>query len=159
MGEYIKDFDKWNAVKKTANNRILPEEFFFLEREIWWASLGVNIGEEIDGKNENFERPVLVLKKLSESSFWALPITSTDKSGTYFYKTTCRGKEITISLHQIRFVSINRLLRIHARLDERTFQTVRDRLIDIMCTKEITPSAESDFGPLRKHKDMISEWN
>jgi signal recognition particle subunit SRP54 len=32
MGEYIKDFDKWNAVKKTANNRILPEEFFFLER-------------------------------------------------------------------------------------------------------------------------------
>lgn len=39
-------------------------EILFYEREIWWCSLGVNIGFEQDGTNDLFERPVLVIKKI-----------------------------------------------------------------------------------------------
>ena len=46
---YIKDYNKWNDSKKLVdgNNR----EVFGYPREVWWCSLGVNIGAEIDGKN------------------------------------------------------------------------------------------------------------
>ncbi|MFA5871014.1 MAG: hypothetical protein WC842_03995 [Candidatus Paceibacterota bacterium] len=58
--EYKKDFDSWNIQKKKINTR---EKVIFCNiREIWWCSLGVNIGSEEDGKNELFERPVLILK-------------------------------------------------------------------------------------------------
>jgi hypothetical protein len=57
-----KDFDGWNNVKKKVDTHN-TSSLYFKEREIWWASTGVNIGSESDGKNELFERPVLILKK------------------------------------------------------------------------------------------------
>jgi hypothetical protein len=57
---YSKAFDEWNSAKKLAdasNRRV-----FGYPREVWWCSLGVNIGAEIDGKNENFEKIKNVFK-------------------------------------------------------------------------------------------------
>ena len=36
----------------------------------------VNVGYEIDGKDRNFARPVIVLKKYNQYSFLALPLTT-----------------------------------------------------------------------------------
>jgi hypothetical protein len=58
---------------------------YFYDREIWWASLGSNIGYEEDGKNRRFERPVLVLKRFNHNMLWALPMTSQARSSEYFY--------------------------------------------------------------------------
>ena len=55
-----KDFDKWNERKKALNDR---ERILFNPREIWWCSFGVNIGSEQDGSGDNFERPVIIIKK------------------------------------------------------------------------------------------------
>ena len=66
--EYTKNFKAWSKKKEFIEKRVLPDDFYFLEGEIWWAVLGVNIGHEIDGKNDMYERPVLVLKKISEST-------------------------------------------------------------------------------------------
>lgn len=51
----MKNFDSWNELKKGLENtnRLLDKEFFFHEREIWWTSLGLNLGHEQDGKNNN----------------------------------------------------------------------------------------------------------
>src|SRR6185369_4104731 len=73
---YIKRFDDWNHKKKQLESRILDESFFFLNREVWWTATGVNIGKEMDGKNDNFERPVLILKKFDEDNFLGLPIST-----------------------------------------------------------------------------------
>ncbi|MDK2948964.1 MAG: hypothetical protein PWQ56_129 [Patescibacteria group bacterium] len=43
-----KSFDEWNEDKKKLNK--LNSKFFLHEREVWWCSLGVNIGYEADGK-------------------------------------------------------------------------------------------------------------
>ncbi len=69
-----KDFDTWNKMKKELNR--LPIDRFAHAREIWWCSLGLNVGAEIDGKNENFERPVIVLKVYNVETMLVLPITS-----------------------------------------------------------------------------------
>jgi len=37
---------------------------FFNQREIWWASLGQNIGDEENGKGVNFMRPVIIIIKI-----------------------------------------------------------------------------------------------
>ena len=56
-----KDFDKWNEKKKQIDAKGCGP--FFHEREIWWSSLGFNVGFEQDGKGEKFGRPVLVFKQ------------------------------------------------------------------------------------------------
>lgn len=55
-----KDFEVWTKIKKESHlkeNRIL-----FKERDVWWCRLGVNIGDEEDGKGDSFLRPVLYKK-------------------------------------------------------------------------------------------------
>ena len=79
-----KNFKKWHSIKALLDKK--KKEIYFKEREIWWCSLGLNIGFEQDGKNYRFERPVLILKKFSKDLFWALPSTSQDKTGEYYYQ-------------------------------------------------------------------------
>jgi hypothetical protein len=42
---YAKDFDHWNDAEPSA---VQPIDFVN-ERQVWWASLGINIGSEQDG--------------------------------------------------------------------------------------------------------------
>lgn len=137
--KYIKNYDKWNQRKKTLYNKILPDSFFFLEREIWWASVGVNVGHEIDGKNDDFARPVLIFKKISEDTLWALPLSSAEKEGNYFYNIMQGGKKRVVLLLQIRFISANRLLQLISRIDENEFALIQDQIIGIIRGKEETP--------------------
>jgi mRNA interferase MazF len=69
------------------------------EREIWWCSLGKNIGNEQDGKNNNFERPVLVLKK------WNKDFSDEENQGSYFMLTQVRvfsSKRLVRKLNVVR---------------------------------------------------------
>jgi hypothetical protein len=67
-----KDFDRWNKKKKILNSDAEP--LYFREGEIWWVHLGVNVGYEMDGKQDNFARPVIILRKYNKYSFLALPL-------------------------------------------------------------------------------------
>jgi len=110
MGNSSKDFDKWNELKKKLHIR--NEEILFHEREIWWCSIGLNIGFEEDGKNRLFERPVLIIKKFNKYVLWVLPLTRSKKSGGYYYRIA-QGDEddSVIILSQLRLISSKRLLR------------------------------------------------
>ncbi|HET9583286.1 MAG TPA: type II toxin-antitoxin system PemK/MazF family toxin, partial [Bradyrhizobium sp.] len=55
------------------------QRLYFHEGDIWWIHLGVNVGYEIDGKQREFSRPVVVLRKYNQYSFLALPLTTNDK--------------------------------------------------------------------------------
>ncbi len=59
-----KKFDDWNKAKKTIND--IGEYKLYHTREVWWCSLGVNVGFEQDGSKDEHRRPVLVLKGLSK---------------------------------------------------------------------------------------------
>jgi mRNA-degrading endonuclease toxin of MazEF toxin-antitoxin module len=139
MDEYIKDYDKWSTVKKMTDEKAMPEDFFFLEGEVWWTALGVNIGHEIDGKNELFERPVVILKKLNEDLLWILPITTTERDGEYFHKITHKGRLYTILL-QIRTISNKRLLRLAYRISNDDFMTIREKIHVILGSIRTIPS-------------------
>lgn len=114
-----KDFDKWNNLKKIFEKE--ERKFFAHPREIWWCSLGINLGAEIDGKNDNFERPVLVTNVYNRETMLVLPITSKEKKDKFHYKIFVKIKDIKtgeyqerpvwIKLTQARVISNKRLLR------------------------------------------------
>ncbi len=128
--EIIEKFKKWIKLKI----RIYcsePKDRYFYDREIWWASLGANIGFEQDGKNDNFERPVLVLKKFNKDVLWILPLTSKDKNTKnkkYYFQTKDKEEVSFIILSQLRLISSKRLLRHLRTLPEEEFNEVRKRV-------------------------------
>ncbi|MCA9353767.1 hypothetical protein KC842_02765 [Candidatus Nomurabacteria bacterium] len=73
----MKNFDSWIKEKKNINNNGTKK--LFHRREIWWACFGINIGREQDGRGDNFERPIIILKKLSQDTFICLPLSTKKK--------------------------------------------------------------------------------
>jgi mRNA interferase MazF len=106
--KYIKEFDLWNAKKKEIKQSNV--ERLCREREVWWCALGVNIGLEQDGRNELFERPVLILKRYNKDLILILPITSTEKDNIYYVKIS-GVMTSSVILSQIRSIDSKRLLR------------------------------------------------
>lgn len=79
-----KDFDAWNKLKKKIDGDTI--DFYVNQRQIWWCSIGLNVGSEQNGHGDNFERPVLVLRKYSAGTFLGIPLTSKRKEGNYYFK-------------------------------------------------------------------------
>lgn len=57
-----KDFDAWNENKKRLH--VEGENKLYHKQEVWWCSLGVNVGFEQDGTGIDGQRPVLILKSM-----------------------------------------------------------------------------------------------
>ncbi len=104
-----KDFQAWHAVKSGIDRR--ERSLDFQEQEIWWCSVGLNVGSEEDGKNETFERPVLVFRKFNRELFWGFPMTSRLKGGIFHHAFPLHGVTRTVILSQIRTFSSKRLIR------------------------------------------------
>lgn len=69
-----KNFDKWNEIKKKLD--VSERSVEFNEREIWWCSIGINVGSEQHSQTEDFSRPVLVIRKFTRDIFWGIPLTT-----------------------------------------------------------------------------------
>src|SRR3990167_3366795 len=78
-----KDYAEWHS-RKTEIEHLGETRLFFHEREVWWCSIGHNVGFEQDGKGEKFARPVLVFKKFNKEVFWALPISTRIKKSKFY---------------------------------------------------------------------------
>ena len=105
-----KDFHDWSVLKETLNSQnCVP---FFKEREIWWCSLGVNVGHEQDGKNEEYSRPVLVVKKFSHRLFWGVPLTTKIKDTPHYHKFVFKGREQSAMLSQISSIWLPSTMRL-----------------------------------------------
>ncbi len=71
MGAYRKDFAGWTERKLQLQRELKTK--FFSEREIWWAAIGHNLGDEEDGKGLDYTRPVLVLRKFNQTCLGNTP--------------------------------------------------------------------------------------
>lgn len=122
-----KDFDRWNSKKKNFDSdEKIP---FYNEREIWWCSLGVNIGFEQDGTGDNFDRPILVIKGFNKNTFLSIGLTGKKKVGKYyFYLGKVEGRDSTAILSQIRLIDTKRLIRKIETLNEETFSKLQEEI-------------------------------
>jgi len=109
--KYIKHFDGWIKQKKKLDSNDGTDSLYIKEREVWWISIGVNVGAEIDGKNELFERPVLIFRKVGRTQFYGLPLTSKEKSGPFYRLVHYGDSAGNVCLSQLRVLSTKRLIR------------------------------------------------
>jgi len=119
---YIKNYNKWNTRKQALNEKDANQ--LFHEREVWWCALGVNIGSEQDGKNDDFERPVLIFRKINADRLLILPISTKIKNESDRLTTSIAGQDSQILISQIRMISSKRLLRRNGWLKISTYNQV-----------------------------------
>jgi mRNA interferase MazF len=127
-----KDFDLWNDDKKRIDK--INKIFYFKEREVWWCSLGVNIGYEADGKNQQFVRPILILKTFGNGTCWMLPLTSVKKENPYYYECLIQGaiEKSYIVLSQIKLISNKRIIKKMGMISREDFQKVKKEITRIL---------------------------
>jgi len=114
--ELIETFANWTKMKIRVHASETDKDVYFKEGQIWWASVGQNIGVEANGKNKNFERPVIILKKFNEHSFLGVTLSSKEKVGKYYLKLKdIKGVSNIVNLSQMKNMSTKRLLR---KIDE-----------------------------------------
>lgn len=125
MISMVKKFLEWIKLKEKLHYSTYKPPMF-TEREIWWASIGENVGKEINGKSELFTRPVLIFKKLSRETFMGIPTTSQSRKGSWFVAVSYAGYQVCVILSQARVIDAHRLSSRLGRLDERDFKKVKE---------------------------------
>lgn len=117
----------WMRLKLKIN--LSERKVFPRRKEIWWVSLGKNIGVEIDGKHSSFERPVLVINAFGIDSFLVVSLTSQPKIGKYYFDYINNdNQKRVINLSQLRTVSCLRFIRKIEVIDDNNFQIVIDKI-------------------------------
>jgi len=130
----VKRFLEWIKLKEKLHI-LSSKPPLFKESEIWWCSLGENIGREINGKSDLFSRPVLIFKKLSSDTFLGLPTTSQDRKGSWYVEITYGGKIVTVILSQARVLDYKRLSSIIGKIDSANFKKVKVGFRDLFLPK------------------------
>lgn len=128
---YEKDFKKWITFKDHLDKRNLPMDFNVHEGDIWWTSLGVNIGSEIDGKNHSFERPVVIVKFINRSTVYVVPMTSKYKNNNHHFEISYMNKKGWVIMSQLRLVSTKRLLRKISKISSPELDSMKLFLVSL----------------------------
>lgn len=123
----VKNFDEWNLFKK-ALEKSDSNKIYFYEKEIWFCSIGLNIGSEQDSRNKRFSRPVLVLKKCNRHTFIGIPLTSKISDFSDRVQINIGEVKAVVLLSQLRLFDTKRLLRKYHVLSTDDFEKVRQSL-------------------------------
>ena len=125
MKPVIKRFLGWMRLKEKLHRSVaIPP--LVKESELWWASLGENVGSEINGKDKLFSRPVVIIKKLTHSFYLIAPSTSQPHLGTWYVPVTFSEKKMFVCLHQTRTLEYRRLSTRIGQLDSNDFSKVKE---------------------------------
>lgn len=128
---YIKDFLGWHNLKiRLDGDNNLPT---FKEREVWWCSIGVNIGHEIDGKTPGkYNRPVLILKKFNQNLFWGVPLTTQVKINRYYIPIDFKGKNQCAMITHLRLYDSKRITHMVGNLPEPDFEKIKQAVKNLL---------------------------
>ena len=135
---YVKRFLEWIGLKERLHNK-LPQAPHVSEGDIWWASVGENVGSEINGKSRLFSRPVVIYRKLSHGFYLVIPVTSQARTGNWYVPFRQGGKADTACLHQTRAIDYRRLSSRLGELDDEDFRRIIEGFYKLYFHKKIPP--------------------
>ena len=121
----LKRFLEWFSLKEKLHSAESKPPLF-KEGEIWWCALGENVGIEVNGKGKPFSRPVYVYKKLSANGFLGIPLSTSDKVGTWYAEINFQGKKAVANLAQCRVLSHLRMYEKMGALDETDVEKIKN---------------------------------
>jgi len=119
-----KDFNSWNILKQNIDSeRNRPS---FKQREIWWCHIGLNIGDEENGKGKSYQRPVLVLRKFNNHIFFAVPLTTRVKDNPLYHKIHFKGKDQCAMLSQAKTLESKRIINKMGKITTEEFKKLKE---------------------------------
>ncbi|MFH1170118.1 MAG: type II toxin-antitoxin system PemK/MazF family toxin [Candidatus Vogelbacteria bacterium] len=121
----MKKFLEWIGLKEQLHNQ-KHRPPLVSQGDIWWASVGENIGSEMNGKSKLFSRPVIIFKKLAHDFCFVIPTTTQIKNGTWYVKFRHQEKEMAACLHQARAIDCRRLSSKLGTLDDEDFTRIKN---------------------------------
>lgn len=125
-----KDFVGWHNVKVEFSS--LDHSPTFKEREVWWCSIGINIGHEADGKGKIYNRPVLVVRKFNVNLFWGVPLTTPIKDNPYYFEIDFMNKKQCVMLTHLRLYDGRRLTHKMGQMPTEAFGKIKNSLKNII---------------------------
>jgi len=127
----------WHELKSSLSDQ--KKDVFFRERDVWFCHLGFNLGSEQNGIGKNFVRPVLILKKFNLDTFYAIPLTSKQKEGRFYFSFSFKEKESTALLSQIRLLDRKRLDRKFGVITQKDFSSLQKKISGLLFSKSDPP--------------------
>jgi mRNA interferase MazF len=125
----MKDFDKWNEFKKRIDEDNNMPANFPKEGEVWMSNVGINVGFEQNGNEDNFTRPMLIIKKFNNHMFWAVPLSTKQKNFDFYFNfTDLNNQKVSVILAQMKLVSVKRLKRDIYIMPSDLFKEIKGRL-------------------------------
>ncbi len=125
----MNNFDAWNELKKKIDIEESSPDRFPKEGEVWMSALGKNIGFEQNGSEDNFSRPVLVVKKFNNHMFWVVPLSTKQKDfDFYFNYADPNGQKVSAILAQMKLLSVKRVERKLYDISKELFDGIKQRL-------------------------------
>jgi len=123
----MKDFQNWHN-KKTEIDDIEKRPFFH-EREIWFCHVGANVGFEQDGVGNDFQRPILIIRKFNNEICWAVPLSKTNKRGEYYFAFKFDNLVTSVVLlSQIKLLDAKRLSRKIGEVNKDEFAQIINKI-------------------------------
>jgi len=129
----MKDYKDWMRVKTLINNEAPIRSI--KEGDVWWAAMGENVGVELDGKNEKYSRPVVVLKKHGKFCFTGVPLTSREHDGSWYVSFEFQMKKQTAVLLQTKLFDVRRLYERIGRVPNSDLKMILEHYIGLLCEK------------------------
>jgi len=123
-----KDYSEWNKKKKELNSLKTRPDFH--SRDIWLCHLGLNIGDEQDGlANDDFIRPVVIVRKFNSNLCSVIPLTRTVKDSPYYFQFSFIENEISSAiLSQHRPIDSKRLRKKIGFISKGNFRQLTEKL-------------------------------
>jgi mRNA interferase MazF len=126
----MKKFNEWNEVKKEID--LCEKSIIFKERDIFWVSIGENIGYEQNGKGEIFSRPVVIVKRFSRNMFFGIPLSTQLKEGNFFFEFELSGVKSNALVVQGRLFDAKRLENKIGMMNKNDFDKLRVRVRELL---------------------------
>ena len=150
-----KEFNNWNTVKQEIDNHEI--KINIKEKNIYFLSIGQNVGTESYGKGEKFLRPVIVYKKLGNNYFLGIPLTSKVKGGSYYFTFNRKnGKQNSAMLNQMRTFDAKRVVSFGGKISNNIYKNLQNKMEEFM---DITFTKSEGVPTGAKYDKSITQNN
>ncbi len=127
----IKHFIDW-IITKIIIDKTQRTDIIINEGQVFWCSLGENIGDEENGKGYIFRRPVLIFKKFNNNLFLGVPLSTKNKDNKYYVKIILKNIEQSAIISQLRVLDTKRLDQYIGYISNNDFIKIQNQINNII---------------------------
>ena len=126
----IESYIEWVKHKFKIDSQ--ERKYQIQEGEVYWCSLGVNVGDEENRKGLGSRRPVLIFKKFNNNIFLGVPLSTKNKDSVYYVKVLLKDEEVSAMISQIRVIDTKRLDKKIGYIKNSDFKKVKEEVLKML---------------------------